>query len=331
MADNLSQTLSARCFLPGQQGRVTQSLHPPKDPPPDGAKKRGRPLMAPNGDPARMDRRAQIRYAQRTYRHKKELMYRSMEHRVAELESSLNRVSGSLSDFFEMAIDSDLHVTHPQLFQHLRETVTQLKQATGATEKEETPREIVSPVLFGPNVSPEDTSSFGYVVNCLQDASGGAREDSRRPFRVDNTVHPPSDVERTPPFYCVGGAGTRYPRLEDGKPVCSEKMRLSRRVLRTLANSSSEDISSVDRQKLLEMAELDGTWLDTQDVLGYLQEKGVLNDTLRPPSETVSCSLDIEGFFQGIVGNMVILGRSPGFRLRDVKAALAASLRVDSK
>ncbi|KAL2824564.1 hypothetical protein BJY01DRAFT_256451, partial [Aspergillus pseudoustus] len=398
MADDLSQTLSARCFLPRNQDRVTKSLQNKDVSPPDSTKKRGRPRMAPTGDSTRMDRRAQVRYAQRTYRHKKELRHRTMEHRVTELESTLHRVSDSLSDFFAMAIDSDLHVTHPHLFDRLNDTVTHLKRATGEKEdrdREKDPgsREIVLPVIFSSanvSVSPEGTGPFGYIVNCLQDSDidgrgrGRGRRDPRDPrdngsnnnnnnnnnsnnssssnnnnkqaFQRKGPSHDKGDQIERPlhgstqytysfaehnllrvlqrycleysyrvfsdpgadprdfyrvfrlvpcvkyrekmgkyllclvrsgsrqrldipalPFYCIGGAGTHYPRVDEGgKRVYHEKMRLPRRILATFASLVDADVAVIDRQRLLELAGLDGTWLDVNDVVGYLEEKGVL-------------------------------------------------------
>ncbi|KAL2819971.1 hypothetical protein BJX63DRAFT_428296 [Aspergillus granulosus] len=411
MADRLAQTLSARCFLPTNQDRVAKSTQSRREPT-NGVKKRGRPRMAPTGDITRMDRRAQVRYAQRTYRHRKELRYRDMECRVAELESTIGRASDSLSEFFNMAIDSDLHVTHPHLFDRLRDSVTHLKRAAGEKVQESPPREIILPVILPANVSlsPKDTGPLGYIVNWLQDTDGGQpapRPNSNLSFWRKNPSpsHQRSQIERplpgsnqytysfhessllrvlqrycleysyrlfsdphsdpqefyrvfrlvpwvkyrekmgkyllclvrsgvgarldipALPFYCIGGAGTHYPRFEDGQRVYQEKMRLPRRILGTLASSVSEDIASIDRQKLLKLAELDGTWLDSNDVVGFLEEKGILSG----PQGGVSLSIDLNGFLQSLVGKMVILGRSPGFRLRDVESALAATLRVDSK
>ncbi|KAL4868284.1 hypothetical protein BDV12DRAFT_170082 [Aspergillus spectabilis] len=405
MSDNLSQTLSARCFLPEQHiPRVKSADRHSK--PDDGAKKRGRPRLAPNGDASRMDRRTQVRYAQRTYRHKKEVMYRNMEHRVAELERSISRVSDSLMDFYDVAIESDLHITHPQLFQHLRDTVTDVKRATGGKE-ERPPRNFV---VFPASATAEDTTSFGYMVECSQDVGQGepTKEvmDNRPPNRgQDRSSHqhhlhiehplpgtstqtysfqetdpsrilhrycleyiyrlfidPGADPQEfyrvfrlvpcikwkdkmekfllclvrsgskdhldipALPFYCIGGAGTHYPEMKDGKPVYPEKMRLPRRILgNVMSLVSGKDIKSIDRQSLLKLAGLDGTWLDCRDVVGYLEEKGVLGS-----NSQVSLGLDNDGFFHSILNNMVILGRSPGFRLRDVEAAFTANLRVYS-
>jgi hypothetical protein len=98
------------------------------------------------------------------------------------------------------------------------------------------------------------------------------------------------------PFYCIGGAGTHYPCVERGERVWHEKMRLPRRVLGTVASSLNEDIASVDRERLLEMAGLGGVWLDSNDVVGFLEEKGVLSGSRE--GEGVSMSLDIDRFLQ---------------------------------
>jgi hypothetical protein len=359
-----------------------------------------------------------------------------MEHRVAELEGTMNRVSDSLSEFFDMAIESDLHVTHPQLFDRLRDTVTQLKRATATTARangdkgdgdEAESRELILPVVFAENVSSGYTGPFGYMVNLLQDAvvaDRGIVPRTRGPFHSGGKTSPPPRIERplsgtgnnnysyshneptflrtlqrycleytyrlfsdaatdprefyrvfrlvpcvkyrekmgkyllclvrsgagerldipALPFYCIGGAGTHYPRVEGGNRVWHEKMRLPRRVLGTVASSLNEDIASVDRERLLEMAGLDGVWLDSNDVVGFLEEKGVLGGNQM--EEGTSMSLDIDRFLQckyipspswkiltssALAENMVILGRSPGFRLRDVEAALAGALRVESR
>ncbi|OJJ05008.1 hypothetical protein ASPVEDRAFT_829036 [Aspergillus versicolor CBS 583.65] len=413
MADNLSQTLSARCFVPNSQTRAGRALHPPSSLLPDAGKKRGRPKMAPDADTSRMDRRAQIRYAQRTYRHKKDVMYRNMETRLAELERTMGRLSDSIADFHDMAVESDLHVTHPHLFDHLSVTLSYAKRMTTGVQNESS-KDLDRPSTIPTKTNSTNPSSFGYIVNRSDDTEcdinlndiqnltaepnlpqttqvywslpgssshtysfqesdpsrmlqrycleyiyrlfSDPRSDPGEFYRVFRLVPCVKYKEKMGrylfclvrsdsdqplefpalPFYCIGGAGTHYPEVKDGKAVYPEHMRLPRRVLATVASlCSDEDISSVDRQKLLMLAGLDGTWLDSRDVIGYLKEKGVLDrdDQKSTPegAEQVSWTLDIEGFFQAILANMVVLGRSPGFRFIDVEAAFTANLRYDSK
>ncbi|KAL4947555.1 hypothetical protein BDW69DRAFT_204259 [Aspergillus filifer] len=420
MDDHLSQTLSARCFLPGDYPRPPARVRVAKEQSPnsgtkDGAtaKKRGRPRITSSSDNPRKDRREQIRYAQRTYRHKKDVMFRNMEARVAELERTMSRLTESLADFHDVAVASDLHITHPQLLEHLRVTLAHARLVAGGEGNGdfEAPRPLQPTVAY-----PEDISCFGYVVDALRhDAEDEApllRENipdrlSRhaQPAHLDwplpsldmptysfNETSPVrifqrlclehiwrlfSDARSNPqeiyrvfrlvpcikwpekfkkyllclvrsgcnerldlpalPFYCIGGAGMHYPERKDGEPVYPENMRLPRRVLSTMVGLSPDEVATAKRDVLLKLAGLDGLWLDCRDVIGYLDEKGLLDGTTphdarpSPASLTTSTSpkLDIPSFFQALVSKMVILGRSPGFRLRDVEAAFTANLRVD--
>lgn len=327
------------------------------------------------------DRRAQIRYAQRTYRHKKDVMYRNMEARLAELEKTMTRLSDSIADFHDMAVDSDLHVTHPQLFEHLDVAVAYAKRVTTGI-KNQSPKNLDLTTTIPTRTNSRNPSSFGYIVNRRDDTdceilltdtqklipepslpqksqvywplsgisshtySFQERDPSRmlqryclehiyrlfsdprsdpaefyRVFRLVPCVKYKEKMGRylfclvrsnadqplefpALPFYCIGGAGTHYPQVKDGKPVYPEHMRLPRRVLGTVASlCSDEDISSIDRQELLRLAGLDGTWLDCRDVIGYLKEKGVLDKngpktTRSEDAEQVSWTLDMDGFFQ---------------------------------
>ncbi|KAL4875414.1 hypothetical protein BJY04DRAFT_164855 [Aspergillus karnatakaensis] len=408
--NNLSQTLSARCFLP--DGYAARAIPTPEKAD-GGSKRRGRPRIAASGDPSRTDRRTQVRYAQRTYRHKKEAMYRNMEHRVADLEESMSRISHSISEFYEMAIDSDLHITHPQLFQHLRHTVTETNRAA-ATNDDSPPRRTTE---SSTRANEDDVTSFGYMVVSPAEADRERAKPSRpskrrrlhdQPVATTQELqlqieHPLpgmlaqtysfqetdptrmlnrfcleyiyrlfADPRSNPqefyrvfrlvpcvkwkdkmgkylfclvrsgsgarldipalPFYCIGGAGTHYPETQDGKPVYPEKMRLPRRILgNVLGLLPGEDIS-ISRDKLLELAGLDGVWMDSRDVVGYLTEKGVLDSSrsLSVGNSKRSLTLDIEGFFHSLLSSLVILGRSPGFRLCDVEAAFNRHLQVAS-
>ncbi|KAL4924597.1 bZIP transcription factor [Aspergillus undulatus] len=417
MDDNLSQTLSARCFLPHDYAHVSQrSRLPNPSTSTNGAKKRGRPRMASRNDSPRKDRREQIRYAQRTYRHKKDLMYRNMENRLAKLEGTMTRLSDSLSDFHDMAVASDLHITHPHLFESVKATLAQAKTLTGGKGKGGF--HVDDPTGLPTVAHPENTLPLGYVVDREYDNDNYGVEmtslttpvpdrksqveierplpgatthtysfqetDPTRIFQrlcLEHTYRIFSDPRSDPqefyrvfrlvpcvkwaekfgkyllclvrsgskekldipalPFYCIGGAGTHYTELRDGEPVYPEKMRLPRRVLGNIVGVAAEDVVSVDRQKLLALAGLDGTWLDCRDVIGFLHEKGVLwaSESTKVQHEgsgevgdrQESSVVDIQAFFQALLKNMVILGRSPGFRLCDVEAALAANLRVNSK
>ncbi|KAF9887250.1 hypothetical protein FE257_010378 [Aspergillus nanangensis] len=129
---------------------------------PDRTKKRGRPRIA-----SANDRRTQVRVAQRAYRLKKETMFRDMEERLAELEASMTNMSDSLSSFYQMAIQSDLHITHPGLFGRLVQTVrdvTAMTSSTTAACPEDSLGGNRGPQAISLNPS-SDRPTFGYVVD----------------------------------------------------------------------------------------------------------------------------------------------------------------------
>ncbi|KAE8146759.1 hypothetical protein BDV25DRAFT_143375 [Aspergillus avenaceus] len=152
MADMLSQTLSARYFQP-EIG--------PKEP--EGKdKKRGRPRMSPNADCN--DRRAQVRAAQRTYRLKKEAKFQDLKARVTEQETQIGRIKNSLGTFYDMAIESDMHVTHPYLFRQLTDTVSLIQDTPIPKATDPKTRFTITPpgnpvFTFGYTTTPSPTPS----------------------------------------------------------------------------------------------------------------------------------------------------------------------------
>lgn len=66
------------------------------------------------------DRRVQIRQAQKTYRLKKEATLESCKTRIIGLERRMKKLAESFAECYDSAVRSDLHVTHPALFMHLR-------------------------------------------------------------------------------------------------------------------------------------------------------------------------------------------------------------------
>lgn len=80
------------------------------------------------------------------------------------------------------------------------------------------------------------------------------------------------------PFYCIGGAGTHYPILDDmGSPIYPPKMRLPKRLLGVLpvVRSASDIGLNWDTGRLLEVCGFGGLWFDCRDVEGYLSSRGV--------------------------------------------------------
>lgn len=96
------------------------------------------------------------------------------------------------------------------------------------------------------------------------------------------------------PFYCIGGAGTHYPVLDDmGSPIYPPKMRLPKRLLGVLpvVRCASDVESNWDTDRLLEACGFGGQWFDCRDVEGYLGARGVhLEDS--------SLFLRVEGFLE---------------------------------
>ncbi|KAI9924944.1 hypothetical protein ASPWEDRAFT_45067 [Aspergillus wentii DTO 134E9] len=84
------------------------------------------------------------------------------------------------------------------------------------------------------------------------------------------------------PFYCIGGAGTHYPRTgDDGRPKYPDNMRVPRRILRRVLESMF-GASACDTDERIESQlkrlDLDGDWFDCHDVQGYLEQMGIILD-----------------------------------------------------
>lgn len=190
MADYLlSQTLSARYYQPDRFPHISETtgaepgsddghnLEQRSTPEPSQSanrvRKRGRPRMS-SGNTSPNDRRAQIRAAQRTYRLKKEAMFQDMKSRVSELEDSMSRISGSLSKFYHMAIQSDLHLTHPYLFQQLNSTVSQAKCEDSPNGSPSSTAELhrLGLATLSSTGAAGDAFTFGYTMNMSPRANG---------------------------------------------------------------------------------------------------------------------------------------------------------------
>ncbi|KAL2810039.1 thioesterase-like superfamily-domain-containing protein [Aspergillus granulosus] len=66
------------------------------------------------------DRRAQVRRAQRTYRQKKEAVFRGATARAEQLESKLRAAVEELSKLSKVAAETQLHLSHPEIHAGLR-------------------------------------------------------------------------------------------------------------------------------------------------------------------------------------------------------------------
>lgn len=81
----------------------------------------GRPRLEASSDAVHSDdRRAQIRRAQRTYRLKKEAVFRNATVRAKQLEARLRIAVEEVALLSEAAVETQLHHSHPEIYARLR-------------------------------------------------------------------------------------------------------------------------------------------------------------------------------------------------------------------
>jgi hypothetical protein len=98
-------------------------------------------------------------------------MFLDLKTRVSDLEDSMNKISESLSTFYQMAVQSDLNLTHPYLFQQLNCTVSQVNRED--KKANQAPRDQnVGLNPFPSTRAPGDTFTFGYTMNINAGANG---------------------------------------------------------------------------------------------------------------------------------------------------------------
>lgn len=135
---------------------------------------------------------------------------------------------------------------------------------------------------------------FG-LFPCIQDMPG-VRRSSRRVLQSE--IGGPLEITKVP-FYTLGGAGTHYPRANDGgEPMYPVNTRRPGKILRRLArilrrggisdwdedwsgdlepdigDEQGEKIRSLSDEERLRLLDLDGDWFDCNDVQGYLEYRG---------------------------------------------------------
>lgn len=78
------------------------------------------------------------------------------------------------------------------------------------------------------------------------------------------------------PFFLLGGAGTHYPRRDHtGKPILPPNALPVSKLIGAFVHKNTEPQSFHGDHDLLADLGLDGEWLDSYDVEGYLKEKGI--------------------------------------------------------
>ncbi|CAG7929555.1 unnamed protein product [Penicillium olsonii] len=144
--------------------------------------------------------------------------------------------------------------------------------------------------LTDPNTPPAQLSRVFGLVPCIHDMPG-----IRRTFRRTLQSEIGSTLEFFKmPYYTLGGAGTHFPRLQDGDPVLPENTRRPGKILRRMERilerggirdwdeDWSGDLDLVglgkgDEERIRSLG-LDGEWFDCHDVQGYLEHRGVALD-----------------------------------------------------
>lgn len=78
------------------------------------------------------------------------------------------------------------------------------------------------------------------------------------------------------PFFLLGGAGTHYPRKDQGgKPILPPNSVPMNKLVSALTHQATESKSVHTVDEFLAGLGLDGEWFDSYDVEGYLKEKGI--------------------------------------------------------
>jgi hypothetical protein len=78
------------------------------------------------------------------------------------------------------------------------------------------------------------------------------------------------------PFFLLGGAGTHYPRRDHtGKPILPPNALSMSELISAFVHQRTEPQSFQSDHDLLADLGLNGEWLDSHDVEGYLKEKGI--------------------------------------------------------
>ncbi|KAE8420939.1 hypothetical protein BDV36DRAFT_248856 [Aspergillus pseudocaelatus] len=81
------------------------------------------------------------------------------------------------------------------------------------------------------------------------------------------------------PFFLLGGAGTHYPRRDQGgRPILPPNSVPMNILIGALTHQAAEPESVNSIDEFLAGLGLDGEWYDSYDVEGYLKEKGIFLD-----------------------------------------------------
>ncbi|KAL4941977.1 hypothetical protein BDV06DRAFT_171140 [Aspergillus oleicola] len=335
------------------KNRVSRSGEP--------AKKRGRPrkLIGDATVNPEERRRTQVRIAQRAYRSRKEANVSQLKDRISQLETAVKQMSASVISFGDDLVRSGALDSHPELLKPLGNTMQaclglpvlpyadstyQMNGLSGSNPRQSNKLLTTSPTssssLPTDNMSiPEFidrlhiTCSYqAYLVTANPSISQRRLE---RPFWILLSLmprffvaeyfkdwllakggHKTLDHWDHIPFFRVGGAGTHYATTENVyHPFPTPRSK----------PPVEEDVTRFT-DWMTEGAEDD--WFDMGDLQGYLKEREVVfPGHALAVGNVIACQKDqgahsVARLMQRLVRGAICLGRSPGFRRRDVEAAI---------
>ncbi|KAL3476830.1 hypothetical protein BJX99DRAFT_227439 [Aspergillus californicus] len=303
-------------------------------------------------------RRMQVRMAQRAYRSRKDANVSSLKDRINQLESTVKQMSSAVINFGDELIRSGALESHPDLLKPLGNTVQaclaipalppgdpdyqlEIPDSTSGGRKKQMLSIYPSPSRSS---EPADTMELleftdrlhvacayqGYLV-CANTQIPLRRIE--RSFRMLLSLMPRAFVAEYfkdwllaraghetmdhwdhIPFYRVGGAGTHYPEFSYIHQPFSSNPSAS-----TVENDLSQFSPEIQR-------EFDDDYFDLGDVAGYLHEKQIVLPAVKP-TVTIGAGFlkqppdanSVSRFIQSLVRVANCLGRSPGFKRRDVE------------
>ncbi|KAL4807904.1 hypothetical protein BDV18DRAFT_159112 [Aspergillus unguis] len=314
---NTSRTSTASDHPTPQRTPITRSKKPAE-------RKRGRPrkLIQDAGMSQEERRRAQVRNAQRAYRSRKEANTSFLKQRIAQLENTIKSMGSTVLSFGGDIVRSGALDSHPELLRPLGDTVRSCLglpgfQSSGLRGGAAAAGLIASSQSDGRGMSIAEFIDQLRITCCYQAylvLSNPSIPDRKieRPFRFLLGLMPRKEIasyfrdallaraghitlEKWDhiPLYRIGGAGTHYPRSGGRFPW--------------VEGGSSGQSDRGDEQ-------VEEAWFDIGDLEGYLAERGVV-------FAEASTGGSVSRFMQRLVRAAMCLGRSPGFRRRDVEAA----------
>ncbi|KAL4883189.1 hypothetical protein BJY04DRAFT_185025 [Aspergillus karnatakaensis] len=324
----------------------------------DSVKKRGRPRKIADdaGVNPEERRRVQVRLAQRAYRSRKEANVSSLKERINQLETAVKQMSTAVISFGDDIVRSGALDSHPDLLKPLGNTVQaclalptlphgdsdyqlDLPEPTPKGKKTQMLPAYPSPTSSETSETMEIsefidrlhvTCSYQAYLVCANPAVPQRRLE--RPFGMLLSIMPRTFVAEYfkdwllaraghksfahwdhVPFFRIGGAGTHYPATGNTHyPFPSHSTAAT-------VEGDASHFSSPEKD------DLDDEWFDLGDLQGYLREKGVVFPASAPSinplvqGEVGSTASSVACFIQALVRIAVCLGRSPGFRRREVE------------